>query len=551
MRYNPKIKLRHNTSQIKKRMNKILVQIKRHKDLFNTALWITPKDIRSKFLSMIYSNPLFKDMFLHNHTNSNTKYNIRDTGAFIIYVSKIINYANNILLTQFKYLNIGIHSPLKDSSWIELKPELFGILRPSIETLDNIGKELQATISHNNLLKTMITALKNAKLIRGTQLINRLENGVDAISTEIKNGKFIDIDNNEISNDQLVSYLTNAIIYKSSNEDELSSKYNNLDFSKRAKLWLSNIEYKNLSVDNFNLHRLFNRFINISDHPNSKTSMYNAFIVDFTLKNDTLDSISIALRDKWTLSTIVQLLLIKSDIYYLIHQFVYKSLANNRKVKASLDLSWRDWYGITLGHLLDSGEGVALRGNSFLSPSESKTIGLKVLMQTMYKCNYQNIKYFFLKNMIDEYELLDSKFNMIEATYLKCVQDGAYNSQNLQTIAEDFKKFKTKYFILIKRYFTTLTQKHKLVSKEDINTLLNANLSITEKRIALLDKAYSKKYFELKDEILNKDLEYFQLYDVMFSDEDEYVENKKSTNKSNTNNDISSDQQAKTKNKVR
>lgn len=495
---------------------------------FTSNYVISKQDRNSDFLKMVFSNRNYKEIFLNPNTSKEAinKLDQSDFASFISYLSSINQYTSDQLFKNMKFINVGRHSPLSDTHWIHLKPELFHMLRPSVQSVDTISRELKTAVYHNNLLKTLLTAMKNAKIIYGDQLINKLENGVDAISTEIRNGKFIDINNNEVSNDDLVTYLTNAVIYTSFDGDKIPKEFQNIDFSKRLKLKFLNIEYKNLLSNDFTYHQIFNSFINVSDHPNTKQPPYDCFIVDFTLEEDSFNSISVGITDKITLKLINDLLAIKLLIYNNFYYFVHSVLYNKRKMWSKIGLDKRNWYGLKLNDLCDNGSCIILRGNSYLSPSNTESIKMSEVIRQMYTIDQNQLRYVILKNLINYYEIIDDCYDSIETFFNKEINQENHSQTEITKMQNKFNSFRNTHKKLVKKFFKIITKENSIVSDDDIDILLNENLSIKDKKDRLLIPEHLKKWFELKDDVRYLDLGYQSFYKFKTDEKDDELEDK-------------------------
>lgn len=469
--------------------------------------WIDSWKTIPSFFKALNKNKEFRDIFLEIAPVTVQDLSKEKQAEFVNYIIGLLDYSNDKLIENMDGLLDDNDSNLTNERWLEVKPNLLNILKIPIKSLDSISKKLQVTLSHNNLLKTLITASKDTKLIIYQQLINKMINGVDAVSVVKINGKFIDVNNNEISEKDAVEYFANALLYSTYDSTTLLKKYPDRDFSKRLKLEHANIEYKNITVDNFNIHKILTSFINVSEHPNSNEPPYSLFVIDFTLKHDTLNSITIETNEEETLTTINNLLNIKRKIFNTLYDFSAKYIKLSKGKQRDITLIKRTWNGFSLLELLNNGKFLVLRGNLPIFKDENNPTQISNILTKIYTINKDNVRYILIDKFLDTNNLLNKAYKNIKNDF-----DDIYSSEMSEDIKkkmnEDFGEFTSQYRNLIKSYFDVLSKDAQFVSKEEFDIITNFNIPYTRKKDDLLKSKDYKKYFRLKKEILEQELGY-------------------------------------------
>lgn len=463
-----------------------------------------------KFFELLISNEEFLNIFLKQDIQKLKNLSKEQQSKFTDYIISLLDYTNDSLLSDLDILLLDTNrSSLNDSQWFELDRRLLSILKSPMRSLDLISKKLRMTLSHNNLLKTLITASKNTRLIIFQQLINRLTRGVDAISVIKKDGKFIDVSDNEVASEDVAEYLKNALLYEANDEDYLREHYPDTDFSKRLKLEHPNIEYKNIAIDSFTLHQILKSFINVSEHIRSKQPPYSLVTIDFSIKHETLNSLTFETQDEDTLEELQELLLIKAQIFMNLYTFALKYIPRNKGQRYDILLKKEDWYGFCLVELANNGKFDVMRGNLPIFRTEHTSfIGIA---KRMYKISNEKLRYVLIQYFLSIDSTLTKAYANIKNDF-KEVYKRTTSRIKKATMMDDFNQFTNIHDGLVKRYFDIIANNGQIVSKEDLDMISNPNVSYIVKN-QLLNPDHYQMYFQLKQDILNKSLGYDKLYD--------------------------------------
>lgn len=473
--------------------------------------WINSWETMPKFFQILISNEEFANIFLGLKDFKNLKNVLSQEkqGEFINYLIALLDISNDKLLQNLDIVLDDDDNPKSlDKQWFKLKPQLLSVLKVPMKNLNQISKKLRMTLSHNNLLKTLITASKSTKIIVFQQLINRMVNGVDAVSVVTRNGKFIDINDNEVIDEEVNEYLKNALLYASYDEQYLQENYPNTDFSKRLKLEHANIEYKNISVESFTGHRILKSFVHVSEHPKNKQPPYSLIGVDFTLKNDTLNSLTFETKDGPTLERSEDLLETKKDIFENLYDFSSKYIPKIKGKQRDITLDKKDWYGFTLAELGNNGKFDVMRGNLPLFKDEVDSLHLFNVLNRIFVMDEYQFNYILVDELLSTDALLSKAFRNLKIEFDEVLAEE--KSEDIRNkMITDFNNFKNTHNSLVRHYFDVISKDGQSVSEEQWEIIKNPNKSKAEK-YRLLDEKYYKQSFRLKKEVAEQDLGYDQ-----------------------------------------